>query len=357
YGEYIKIINQRLHLVEKRRAELRKRRGMPEVSNEAVDAMSDLTDIDFDVVQACDEAIQAQLDAPDSEIFDIIMDEDVEYLYEADSTTGPTEQEKATVLLRDARRAYGPYVRSVPGAPDKDGNPGKPTLKIAGQRSRMDAPKFSNMEMKKANEAIPTFAEADIGFIIDETEEVVTRKVLVGIKVLMHSVPPSDLINDIYNTIQNKRKFLKFVKWYSGEEKSLADLMFGIKEMRDDALNSRTNVGRWTSAFRRRKRLTKMSIPYLVKEYTPNGTVVLTMNEVNFIKDEYGLDIMRPDHVKMIMDNSFLLGFVILDQANELCHITYDGHGGNFQRYTYAMLRRESNMADEMLRTLYRSLG
>lgn len=215
---------------------------------------------------------------------------------------------------------------------------------------------FTNMDMKKSNEAIPTFAKATIGFIVDETEQVVNRDVLVGIKVYLHKVAAIDLINDMYNCIINKRQFLKFVKFISGEEKSLADLLFGFKELKVDALNSK-GAGRWASAFRRRKRWANMSVPYLMKGYTPNGTVVLTMNEVQYIKDEYGVDIMMPEHIKMLMDASFLLGFVVLDQANEMCYITYDGHDGQFQQYTYAMLERESSQSDRNIRELYRSLS
>lgn len=215
---------------------------------------------------------------------------------------------------------------------------------------------FTNMDMKKANEAVPTFTRATIGFIVDETEQVVNRDILVGIKVQLHKQSAMDMIDDIYNCLINKRKFLKFVKFISGEEKSLADLLFGFKELKLDAINS-TGAKRWNSAFRRRRRWSKMSVPYLFKNYTPNGTVVVTMNEVQFIRDEYGIDIMTPEHVSMLMDAGFLLGFVVLDQANEMAYVTYDGHGGEFQQYTYAMLEREQQTTDRMMRELYRSMA
>ena len=83
------------------------------------------------------------------------------------------------------------------------------------------------------------------------------------------------------------------------------------------------------------------------------------MNEVQFIRDEYGIDIMLPAHVEMLMDQNFLLGFVVLDQANEMAYITYDGHGGHFQQYTYAMLERSDygNSTDRMMRELYRTMS
>ena len=83
----------------------------------------------------------------------------------------------------------------------------------------------------------------------------------------------------------------------------------------------------------------------------------MTMNEVEFIKSEYGIDVMDPAHVKMIMDADFLLSFVILDQANEMVYIVYDGQGYTFQQYTYAMLERESQTSDRVMRELYRSFS
>ena len=216
---------------------------------------------------------------------------------------------------------------------------------------------FTNMDMTKANEAVPLFTKATIGFIVDETEEVVSRDVLIGIKAYIHRAPSLELVNDIYNSIINKRKFLRFVKFITGEERSLSDLIFGIKELRNDALDARGGAGEWRSAFKRRRRWSKMSIPYLMKDYTPNGTIVMTMNEVEYIRSQYGIDIMKPDHVKMIMDSDFLLGFVILDQAEEMVYVTYDGHGYGFQIYTYAMLEREQAQSDRMMRELYRSFS
>ena len=120
---------------------------------------------------------------------------------------------------------------------------------------------------------------------------------------------------------------------------------------------NKSESGRWRSAFRSRRRWAKISVPKLMKEYTPNGTLVITMNEVNYLKDQYGIDIMRPDHVKMLMDADFLLGFVIVDQSNERVYVTYDGHGYGFQQYTYAMLEREAQTSDRLMRELYRSFS
>lgn len=320
YGEYIKLINKKLKLVEKRRAQLKKSKGI----SESADLFGQ---IEMDNLDYIDRVITEALTKPDSETF--------EYLDEAKS-------QDDTVYVPDTKKEDGTK------------------LNVATYNSTtFDKEVFTKMDMQKANDAVPFFAKATVGFIVegDRSEEVVNRDVLVGIKAFVHRVESKELITNLYNTIINKRKFLKFVKFVSGEEKSLSDLLFGFKELRDDALNTRTNAGRWTSALKQRRRMAKIRVPYLMTEYTPNGTLVMTKNEVDFIKAEYGVDVMDSAHVKMIMDDQFLLGFVVVDQAEELVYVVYDGHDYGFQTYTFPMLERDQATSDRELRALYRAMS
>lgn len=328
YGKYIKIINQKLKLIEKRRTELRKQKGISE-SADPVNVVTTLSSLDLEAVDYCDRIITEALEAPDSEVFE----------YEEMS---PTEEDDIDPSVIDYDDTLDTDIQlTEAAAPDRVG--------IYGGKSV-----FSENDAKRANDAVPLFTKAIIA-METETGNVINQDLLVGIKGYIHRAPSTDLIDDVYNCIINKRKFLRFVKFITGEEKSLADLLFGIKELKADALSGENS--RWKGTFKRRKRWSKMSIPYLMKEYTPNGTVVMTMNEVNFIKDQYGIDIMNMDHVRMIMDTDFLLGFVIVDQSEEVVYVRYDGHDYGFQTYTYAMLDREAATSDRMIREMYRAMS
>lgn len=324
YGEYIKLINKKLKLVEKRRAQLKKSKGI----SESADLFGQ---IEMDNLDYIDRAITEALTKPDSETF--------EYLDEAKT---PNDS------------VYVPPLTQ----PENENEPQK-INSVVYNSGMFDKEVFTKMDMQKANDAVPFFAKATVGFIVegDRSEEVVNRDVLVGIKAFVHRVESKELIANLYNTIINKRKFLKFVKFVSGEEKSLSDLLFGFKELRGDALNTRNSAGRWTSALKQRRRIAKYHIPYLMKEYTPNGTLVMTKNEVDFIKAEYGVDVMDFSHVKMIMDDQFLLGFVVVDQAEELVYVAYDGHDYGFQTYTFPMLERETKDSQRELISLYRAMS
>ena len=364
YGEYIKIINKRLKLIEKRRKILRDRKGLSESAE--VNPLTDLTQMDFDAIDYCIRSIDECITAKDEDIFILTEakdDDDYTRIKVSEKESLESDREK----LADARDLINTYQSDADSYKEKiqKQDAELKIIKDAKTKSARLMPKdsvkpfersvFTDMDMKKANDAIPMFAKATISFVIDDTGEVMNRDILIGIKAYLHLAPAAELVTDIYNCIINKRKFLRFVKFITGEERSLSDLLFGINELKTDALSNKSESGRWRSAFRSRRRWSKISIPKLMKEYTPNGTLVITMNEVNYLKDQYGIDIMRSDHVKMLMDADFLLGFVVIDQANEMVYVTYDGHGYGFQQYTYNMLERSAEISQREMMQLYRA--
>ena len=364
YGEYIKIINKRLKLIEKRRKTLRDRKGLSESAE--VNPLTDLTQMDFDAIDYCIRSIDECITAKDEDIF-ILTEAKDDDNYTRIKVSEKESLESDREKLADARDLINTYQSDADSYKEKiqKQDAELKTIKDAKAKSARLMPKesirpfersvFTDMDVKKANDALPMFAKATISFVVDDTGEVLNRDLLIGIKAYMHLAPAAELVTDIYNCIINKRKFLRFVKFITGEERSLSDLLFGINELKTDALSNKSESGRWRSAFRSRKRWSKISIPKLMKEYTPNGTLVITMNEVNYLKDQYGIDIMRSDHVKMLMDADFLLGFVIIDQANEMVYVTYDGHGYGFQQYTYNMLERAAEISQREMRQLYRA--
>lgn len=368
YGEYITIINKRLKMIEKRRAELRERKGLSE--SVETNPFNDLTQMDFDSVDFCIRSIDECITAKDEDIFILTEAKNDDDDYTRIKISEKQAFIKAQQDLKDAQDLISTYQDDIAEKDkmlaDKDQTITKYNSDKAKSKNIFPEKNispfgksgpFTDMDLKKANDAIPLFAKATISFVIDDTGEVMNRDILIGIKAYLHLAPASELVTDIYNCIINKRKFLRFVKFITGEERSLSDLLFGINELKTDALSNKSESGRWRSAFRSRRRWAKISVPKLMKEYTPNGTLVITMNEVNYLKDQYGIDIMRPDHVKMLMDADFLLGFVIVDQSNEMVYVTYDGHGYGFQQYTYAMLEREAQTSDRLMRELYRSFS
>jgi hypothetical protein len=64
------------------------------------------------------------------------------------------------------------------------------------------------------------------------------------------------------------------------------------------------------------------------------------------MKDAYDIDLLRASNVAKIMDRYFLLGFVIVDESQELVHIMFDGDR-DFQVLSFNGLERENSNKNE----------
>jgi hypothetical protein len=214
---------------------------------------------------------------------------------------------------------------------------------------------FVDSDVKKANAMMPTIVNAQIGFLIGANETFVEQNVLIGVKTFFHKVTSKEIKENIVDCITKNRVFFRFIKWITGESESLRDLVFGISEIKLDVKReSNSGYSQWWAALKRRKRLNSMSIPFLKQGYKPNATIIMTMDEVISIRNEYGIDIMSA--AAKIIDEYFLLGFIIVDQLNNSVNIMYDGFS-TFQEYPYTTLERENNNNDREMKTLIQAMG
>ena len=70
------------------------------------------------------------------------------------------------------------------------------------------------------------------------------------------------------------------------------------------------------------------------------------MEEVVELNDVYGLDLMDSNNVKKLMQRYFLLGFAIVDEAQELCYFIFDGEN-DFQALSFNGLEKENNSTND----------
>jgi len=213
-------------------------------------------------------------------------------------------------------------------------------------RGGSPAPANVDHDWKKANEVLPTTINVPLKMNNQ------TIDLPVHIKANMHKVPTTVLVQDIVGSMSQSKGFLNFVKYVSGEKKSLIDFLFGIDSMKEDLLNKTTNP--WLEAFKRRKRLATLAWGVVAENYKPIGTIVLTMNEVNILKNQYDIDVFK--EAKKIMNQYYLLGFSILDQTNQIAYILFDSYP-SFQEYPYKTLEREASNQDKTLRDMIRAMG
>ena len=206
--------------------------------------------------------------------------------------------------------------------------------------------KLADNDVKKANELVPTTLSVSLQVKDGQSFGGITNFVL-GIKGLMHPVNSNDMISNLVDGFKSGNKFFNFIRWTTGEISFLKDLLFNVNGIKEDVIKKHTKGNsHWWSTLKRRRTLAKMKNVFGGSKILPNVSIVCSMEEVAEMQDVYGMDLMEPKTVRRMMDRYFLLGFVVVDEAQELCHFIFDGEN-NYQTLSFKGLEKENNNKNE----------
>lgn len=233
-------------------------------------------------------------------------------------------------LTRTYNNAVGPYKKVVVEADNKGAN-----FKEIG-------PVLSDNDVKKSNELIPTTLNVKIKMINDEEEDLGFINYTIGIKAIMHPIKSTDMIENIIKGFKNSSSFFNFIRWTTGEISFLKDFILKIGEIKNDVLSRGSGSSHWWLTLKRRKSLAQVKDFIGKRQLLPNTTIVISADEAEKIKSEYGFDLMDERLINKIMKEYFLLGFVIVDNSSQIAYFMFDGQM-TFQSVTFRSLERENS--------------
>ena len=202
--------------------------------------------------------------------------------------------------------------------------------------------KMTDNDCKKANELVPTTLALSLN-VKDKSSFGGTVNFVLGIKAIMHPVNSSEVVTNMVYACKNSNKFFNFVRWTTGEISFLKDFVLHLDQIKTDAVSRTSGASSWWGALKRRKAVarTKRLLP-TGKQIMPNATVVITIEELNAIKVEHGFDLMDPGMMRKIMNEYFLLAFVIVDTSQEIAYFMFDGQNEP-QAMSFQGLEKENN--------------
>ena len=223
-----------------------------------------------------------------------------------------------------------------------------------------DAKQLQHMmdnDAKKANELVPTLLHMRV-YPVDKSTNVELPPIdfVMGIKATLHPVSSDEMITNVCRGIKNENTFFNFLRWTTGEIRFLKDFVFGMNELKLDAVNSSAKASKWWSMLKRRKAMAKIKNVILPNKLLPNATIVITQEEVDTIKEVYGYDLTNTSLVYKMMENYFLIAFVIVDPALQRVKFLFDGRN-QFETLTFATLAREATTNDKQFKEMLNMLG
>ena len=210
----------------------------------------------------------------------------------------------------------------------------------AAHRSRTVV-KLSDNDVKKCNELVPTTLTVTVQQMKKDNFGG-NINFVIGVKGLMHPVNSDEMVSNLLDGYKAGNKFFNFLRWTSGEISFLKDLIFNVNEIKEDVIRKHDSGSHWWTTLKRNRTLARIKNIYGSKRILPNATIVCSMEEVLEIQDAYNVDLMDTRVVRKIMDRYFLIGFVIVDESQELCYFIFDGEN-DYQALSFKGLERENN--------------
>jgi len=201
--------------------------------------------------------------------------------------------------------------------------------------------RLSDTDVKKCNELVPTSLTVTVQQMKKDNFGG-NINFVIGVKGLLHPVNSDEMVSNLLDGYKAGNKFFNFLRWTSGEISFLKDLVFNIGEIKEDVIRKHSKGSHWWTTLKRNRTLARIKNIYSANKIMPNATIVCSMEEIMEIKDVYNVDLMDTRNIVKLMDRYFLLGFVVVDESQELCYFIFDGEH-DYQALSFKGLERENN--------------
>ena len=149
------------------------------------------------------------------------------------------------------------------------------------------------------------------------------REFVIGVHCHARLIEPSTLPDVVKFPLKEMNEIARRAKWKAGELKFMRDIVFQIKERKQTAVDAKDPKRKW---YRRLYELAHSKGDANVSGSVsgngttgliPNATIMITNGDVENIKSQTKLDVLKPSLAKRLCNELFLISFVVIDQDAE----------------------------------------
>lgn len=204
---------------------------------------------------------------------------------------------------------------------------------------------------------------------------------IVGVKCHTRMVQASILPEVAKYPLKEMDKISRKVKWRAGELKFFKDLVFRIKEKKQTAADSRDPNRKWyrrlyelahmkgdapAAAVVEGKSLFKVFIKdkqgkgNLLNGMIPNASIIMSQADVDNIKAQTEIDLLKPSAAKKFCGELFLISLIIIDTDRESIKILLPDINSDYDVHSLAAVNKQLATLDTMgskTRDMFKLLG
>jgi hypothetical protein len=211
-------------------------------------------------------------------------------------------------------------------------------------------------DIKKNNAVTPRILTVDLKYkTAGNSPTITTTKMMIGIKTVLHLVSSDEIVYYIQKSLKNNSLIFKLIKWTTGEISLIKDMILDVDQQKSDALATRSPSKKIWSLLRRAGTSNTMLQKVTKQSFIPNATLVMSITEVERLKNEYNLDLFGVNSSKFIdqlMKIFMFMSVIVLNDAEEIAYF-YNIGAGSFNTYTYKSLKdKTADQAKDLLKVL-----
>lgn len=199
-------------------------------------------------------------------------------------------------------------------------------------------------DVQKANELMPTLMIVNFKSNSNETNEVVRQTGIIGVKAKLYPIDSMDIIARVSTKYTDRNTLFKFVKATTREISFFRDLVFAIDKIKFDAINvaKDSNNAKIFRLLERRAIKNKFSSLLKKNDASPITSLVISQDEVEYLKKYNSIDMSKPYVTKSIMEAYNLMNITIADEALEIVRFLYDDGDGIYETMSFDSLEKEA---------------
>lgn len=207
--------------------------------------------------------------------------------------------------------------------------------------------KMSEMDIKKANELMPT--KVLVNFYSKNDGEKI-QNAIIGVKCKLYTVDSMEIIERIATKYADTNWVRELVRASTGEISFWRDFVFALDKARVDAINSArkgSSAKMWKVLERRatKNRLSKWKANRA--DSSPITTLVISQDELEYLKKNYDINLENRNIALKLMDEYNFMGLSIVDEPAESASFIWDeGNDAHYETLSFRNLERESNDKD-----------
>ena len=215
---------------------------------------------------------------------------------------------------------------------------------------------YLDSDAKKSNEMMPTMLQVrmfrDMGNGKGEYIDFI-----VGVKATIHPISSEDMINHLVNVFQDRGSLFKFITWTTGEISFFKDLVLNIPSIKEEIKGIRSGKSsKWWSALKNLKAKRRLNKLTLREPILPNASLIISQDEVEYIKANYGFDIMNEEEAAGLIKKLNILAFYVVDSASEVVYSFVDGND-DYSVNTFRALERENGNAERQFKDMLKAVN